>query len=116
MGYGGWAVFANYEHGPHAWAMAGAIQATYAFISTFFITTVAQRTYIKYNCGVRGVFAGFITSFIVMLAIPVTVHCIAGTPDILQTILPGLIWGSIYLMGFLITLNKVKSSNNQCQR
>lgn len=114
IGYGGWAVYANYEHGTHAWTMAGIVQASYAFFSTFAITHVARIAYVKYNCGVSGVsgvLAGFGMSFLVMLAIPLTVHNIVGTPDIWQTILPGLIWGSIYLMGFLISLNRAQKKD-----
>jgi hypothetical protein len=105
IGYGGWAVFANYEHGVYAWVVAGFIQASYAFFSTFFITHVAKWTFIKYDCGFKGILAGFGTSFIVMLAIPLLVHSIFHTPDLWQTILPGLIWGSIYLLGVLFSLN-----------
>ena len=108
VGYGGWAISANYEHGTHAWTMAGIVQASYAFFSTFAITYVARSVYVKYDCGIKGVLTGFGMSFLVMLAIPLTVHNIVGTPDIWQTILPGLIWGSIYLMGFLISLNRAQ--------
>ncbi len=104
--YGSWAVYANYEHGVHAWIMAGLLQAVYAFFSTFSITHVAKWVFLKYKCGITGVVAGFGMSFLVMLAIPLGVHNFFGTPDIWQTMLPGLIWGSIYLLGFLITLNK----------
>ncbi len=105
IAYGGWAVYANYEHGLHSWVMAGIVQGVYAFFSTFFVTYVARLVFFKCKCAMRGILAGFATSFLVMLAIPMGVHCLAGTPDIVQTILPGLIWGSIYLLGFLITLN-----------
>jgi len=102
--YGGWAVFANYEHGVHAWAMAGVIQGVYAFISTFCVTQLAKGVFAKCGGGVRGLMTGFTVSFLLMLAIPVGVHFVAGTPDILETILPGLVWGSVYLMGVLILL------------
>jgi hypothetical protein len=105
LGYGGWAVYANYEHGAHAWVMAGGIQALYAFFSTFCITQVARWAFVKYDCGVKGILAGFAMSFIIMLAIPLSVHNFFATPDIWQTILPGLIWGSIYLLALLITLH-----------
>jgi len=111
IGYGGWAVYANYEHGVHAWAMAGAIQAIYAFISTLSITHVARKTFMKYSCGIKGVCAGFSMSFLVMLALPLLVHNFFGTPNIWATILPGLIWGSIYLIGFLISLNIAQAKN-----
>lgn len=104
IGYGGWAIYANFEYGIHAWAMAGGVQGTYAFFSTLSITHVARKVYVKYGCKIRGILSGFFMSFIIMLAIPLSVHNIAGTPNIGQTILPGLIWGSIYLIGFLISL------------
>lgn len=104
IGYGGWAVYANFEHGAHAWAMAGVIQGAYAFVSTLSITHVAHKVYVKYGCKIRGIITGFFMSFIIMLAIPLVVHNIAHTPNIWQTILPGLIWGSIYLIGFLVSL------------
>ena len=104
LGYGGWAVYVNYEHGVHAWMMAGAIQGTYAFLSTLFITHIARIVYLKCGCKIRGILTGFGMSFLIMLAIPLLLHNVAGTPNIWQTILPGLIWGSIYLIGFLVIL------------
>jgi hypothetical protein len=104
--YGGWAIYANYEHGAHAWTMAGIVQASYAFISTLTITHIAHWAFLRTGGGSRGITTGFVASFIVMAAIPITVHTIAMTPDILQTILPGLIWGSLYLLGFLIASDK----------
>ena len=112
--YGAWAVYANYEHGRDAWVMAGMVQGVYAFLSTLSITVVAKAVYIRCGCGKMGISIGFITSFIVMLAIPVGVHSVAGTPDILETILPGLIWGSMYLMGFLLVTerNRIKRATD----
>ena len=107
--YGGWAVYANYDHPPHTWIMAGIIQATYAFISTLSITHVARKTFEKHDCGIKGIMAGFMMSFIVMLAIPLSVHSFFETPNIWKTMLPGLIWGSIYLLSFLITLHMAQS-------
>lgn len=102
LGYGAWAIYANFEHGREAWLMAGIVQGVYAFISTLSITAVAKWIYMKSGYGKLGIAAGFTASFIVMLAIPIGVHTVAGTPDILETILPGLIWGTVYLFGFLI--------------
>ena len=110
LGYGGWAAYANYEHGFSAWSKAASIQGVLAFFSTLIITHVAHKIYLQYGCKIRGILAGFSMSFIIMLAIPLAVHKLAGTPDVLQTILPGLIWGSIYLIGFLLSL-EIKNRN-----
>lgn len=108
--YGSWAVYANFEHGQHAWVVAGLVQGIYAFISTLTVTIAASWMYKKCGCGWRGIFIGFNFSFLIMLAIPVTVHNFANTPDILETILPGLIWGSGYLSVFLV-LTERKNKN-----
>lgn len=105
IGYGGWAVYANFHHDMQVWLLAGTVQAVYAFFSTLCITHVARWVFLKHQCGIRGGLAGFGMSFLVMLAIPLMVHHTLGTPEIRQTILPGLIWGSIYLIGFLISLD-----------
>lgn len=117
VGYGGWAVYANSDHSMNMAISAGVIQGTYAFLSTILITIVAQKAYEKTKCGMRGICVGFLISFIVMLAIPLSIHNYFGTPNIWQTITPGLIWGSIYLITFLITLEvkqkKVKQRREQ---
>ncbi|MBI1300708.1 MAG: hypothetical protein GC137_03525 [Alphaproteobacteria bacterium] len=105
LGYGAWAFYANLDHGFSTALMSSSIQAIYAFISTLTITHVARYVFLHYKCGYKGILAGFVLSFLVMLAIPLVVHNYFGTPNIWQTILPGLIWGSIYLMGFLISLD-----------
>ena len=105
VGYGLWAVFANFEHGIHAWSTAGIVQALYAFFATLSVSKVAHWIFLKCKCGLRGISLGFVASFIVMLAFPFSIHSVAGTPDIWETITPGLILGSFYLMGYLISLD-----------
>lgn len=104
--YGAWAVYANFEHGAHAWQMAGTVQGIYAFISTLTVTVIAQWMYTKCGFGAFGILMGFCASFSVMLAFPLSIHSLVGTPDILQTILPGLVWGSGYLISFLLLKEK----------
>lgn len=103
LGYGGWAVYANFSHGLRAAAMAAIVQGIYAFALTGCITRVARWGFLRYG-GIQGWLAGFGMSFLAMLTIPLVVHSAVGTPEIGQTILPGLIWGSIYLIGFLYAL------------
>lgn len=106
LGYGGWAFFANMGHGIHAGIMAGLVQGIYAFFSTLSVTYIAHWAFHKYDCGIRGILAGFFSSFLLMLLIPTIVHNLIMTPNILKTILPGLIWGSLYLFSYVIVLEK----------
>lgn len=104
--YGAWASYANFEHGAQAWIMAGSVQAVYAFFSTFFITKSAQFMYKKTGCGFSGVVYGFVSSFFIMFTIPLSIHSYVGTPDLIETILPGLIWGALYIVFFLALMEK----------
>ncbi len=103
--YGSWAGFTNSEHGFSLWIKAALAQGVYAFISTLSITHIAKFVFLKFKCGLAGIATGFLASFFVMIAIPLLVHNAVGTPDIWEAILPGMIWGSIYLAGFLISLD-----------
>lgn len=103
--YGAWAGFANSEHGLSIWVKAALAQGVYAFISTLSITHIAKFVFLKFKCGLSGIIIGFLASFVVMIAIPLIVHNAIGTPDIWEAILPGIIWGSIYLAGFLVSLD-----------
>lgn len=99
--YGTWAAFANSEHGVAIALKAGLGQGSYALFSTFWVTVSAVRIFRLCRGGWIGVFAGFIVSFIVMISIPLTIHTLLRTPDTWQAILPGLVWGSGYIMVLL---------------
>lgn len=107
--YGGWAIYANFEHGQKAGLIAGAVQGVYAFVSTLSVTLVALNIYQRSHGGKLGIIAGFSVGFLVMLIIPWVVHSAAGTPNKLQTVLPGIIWGSLYL-GAVLTLHAKNTS------
>ena len=104
--YGGWAVFANFEHGQIAWLKAGLVQGVYAFVSTLTVTTVAYWMYLKTGCGRKGIGFGLALSYLIMLLIPFSVHSVAATPDRIETVLPGLIIGAVYLAVFLLITEK----------
>jgi len=105
--YGCWAFYTNSEHGLVASSKAGIIQAIYAFMSTLSVSNVALRIFHFFDNKTCGLIYGFIGSFILMITIPSGVHYVSGTPDIIETILPGVVFGSTYLGAFLWNLHKV---------
>ena len=104
VGYGGWAVYINLEAGLSMALLSGAVQAVYAFATTFFITSFARRVFTRFHCRIRGGLTAFILSVIFMVCVPFAVHAAAGTMNIVETIAPGVIWGTIYIAGFLTVL------------
>lgn len=106
LAYGTWAAFVNYEHGFKAFFLAGLAQGSYAFLSTLFITEAAKKTYIKLGCNLKGQLLGFLSSFTIMASFPFIIHSMVGTPNIIESILPGLAWGTLYIFVVLIRLPK----------
>ncbi len=104
--YGGWAILVNYDHGTLAWIKAAAAQGTSSFLMTFFLTNIAHNCCHKYNYGTKGIWVGFLSSFVIMLSAPYIAHSISQTPNKWTTMAPGLIWGSIYIIGYLVTIDK----------
>lgn len=45
----------------------------------------------------------FISGFVVMVSIPLAIHATLGTPEILLAIAPGVLWGSIFIIGCVWT-------------
>ena len=102
--YGGWAAYVNLEHSASVALRAGLGQGIYAFMSTLLVTEMAKRAFRFFGCGYKAILFSFIATFLLMLAIPCIVHAWLMTPDTLEAILPGLLWGSIYILLTLIFL------------
>lgn len=55
--------------------------------------------------GAQAVLLSFVASFLVMISIPLTIHHALGTPEILNAILPGILWGSGYIATYIWILS-----------
>lgn len=95
--YGGWAAWVNSEYALAVTLRAGIGQGTYAFFSTWFVTAVARKVLSVYGPRWKGMLASFSAAFLVMLAFPLSIHAVLMTPDVMEAILPGLVWGSGYI-------------------
>ena len=110
--YGSWAAWVNSEYGIEVSLRAGLGQGIYAFFSTWFVTAVARNMLARYGAGWFGKAISFTTAFLVMLAFPAVIHNVLRTPDIIEAILPGLIWGSGYI-GFVIWVSAKTSVSKE---
>lgn len=94
--YGGWAAYANAEHGNHAALMAFAVQGGFAFVSTWLLTHIVIRVVKRQPVKLNRV-AIFARCSLLLVVIPLAMHLAAGTPDIFQAMFPGLIIGNGYV-------------------
>ena len=102
--YGGWAVFVNWGDGVRIAAVTGSVQASYAFTSTLFLTYIVRQVYLKLGRALWGMVTGFMVGLTIIVSLPWALQSLVGNPNTLATILPGIIWGSIYVVGFLCYL------------
>lgn len=100
--YGSWAAYANSEYGTSTMLSAGLAQGFYALFSTWIVTATASKVLTQMGPTHIGMALAFIVTFAVMLAIPFSVHTLLKTPDMWQAITPGLVWGSVYIGGFIL--------------
>ncbi|MEO0508611.1 MAG: hypothetical protein AAF065_01985 [Verrucomicrobiota bacterium] len=104
LGYGGWAVFVNYEVSPMSGWRAGCVQGSYAFCSTLFLTIAIRKIYYLGGSGKRGRLIAFAVGIVIIISLPATLNLIAQTPNVIMTILPGILIGSVYVGMFAYLL------------
>lgn len=98
LAYGGWAAFSNWEYGDlYIWLTAGLVQGTFAFVATLLLTRL-----VLFLRGWREGRLNGLTVFLccssILLVVPALSQWFAGTPNILQSILPGAVIGHLYLL------------------
>lgn len=105
-GYGTWAAWSNNEFGVVTCIKAFAAQGSFAFVATLSLTLIAASLYKKLGQSGFAIAFAFGCCFLISVTVPASIHWLIGTPRILQSMLPGLIWGSAYLMSYLLFLHR----------
>ena len=85
LAMGGWAVFANREHAMPAPLLAGAVQGTLSACITLFLKRVVEAI-AAHLTGVVALAVPPLAAFAISVTLLVTLHTLAGTPEILATI------------------------------
>lgn len=104
--FGGWAAFVNSDYGLLVSVRSGLGQAVYALFSTWIVGRTATNVFSFADGRAQGVLLSFVASFLVMLSIPLTIHYALRTPETLNAILPGMLWGSGYIATYLWILSR----------
>jgi len=107
--YGGWAGYSNFgESGASSWIAAAIVQGSFAFVATLLLTKCVVFL-LQWRNGWLPSGAAYCLCSMVLLVVPIAMHLIAGTPNLMQSILPGAVIGHCYL-GYLIFYADVHSS------
>ncbi len=104
--YGSWAYFANMAHGEAVAMRGGLVQGGYSLVLTFVMSLVTEFLYAKIDK--VGVTVAVVS--IILFISAFTIHMLVGTPEILMTIAPGWVIGSVYTVAYLLGLRRAGTS------
>lgn len=107
VAYGGWAFLVNASHGQAAAVKSGLVQGCYSFLLTLVMTGIIEALYYSIARTGRIKLAALVTIITVCLTVYITswtVNSIAGTPEILKTVILGYIASTIYTTSYVLGL------------
>ena len=103
LAMGAWAAFANRDHGAGAMALAGVVQGAISCVITLILKRSLEAMFAR-MAGPVAVFAPPLITMTVVLAVLVTIHRLAGTPEIWATIAVPYTVSSAYAWIYTFTL------------
>ena len=109
LAMGAWAAFANRSHGPAAMAMAGVIQAAISCAITLILKRSLEAMFARLR-GPAAVIAPPTVTMAVVLAVLVTIHTLAGTPEVWATIAVPYTVSSSYAWIYTLTLRRMANA------
>jgi len=104
--YGGWAMYANSGHGDAIALRSGLVQGSYSLAITFAMTLVSEWLFLAFAVVPGRVFVTAAVVSGVLFTSSYGIHHIVGTPEILMTIVPGYVIGSVYTVVYLLGLQR----------
>jgi hypothetical protein len=99
-GYGSWGFWVNMSHGWQSGLKAGLTQGSYSFVITLIYSGLIEWMYARTGNKI-------LTTLLCSLSVILTsysIHALVGTPEILATIAPGAVIGSIFVYGYASVL------------
>lgn len=103
LAMGAWAAFANRGHGPGAMALAGVVQGAISCVITLILKRSLEAMFARLS-GPAAVITPPLVTMAVVLAALVTIHRLAGTPEVWTTIAVPYTVSSSYAWIYTFTL------------
>ena len=106
LAMGAWAAFANRGHGLEAMAMAGVIQGAISCAITLILKRSLEAMFARL-AGSAAVIVPPLVTMAVVLAVLVTIHTLAGTPEVWATIAVPYTVSSSYAWIYTLALRRM---------
>lgn len=108
--YGAWALGINWSHGAGmAWRAAGT-QAAFSFVATLVMSSIMEAVFVRRPPGAgRIVFTAAVPTLL-GIGVLIGAHALAGTPELLLTILPSALVGLVFSTAYSLNLARIDST------
>jgi succinate dehydrogenase hydrophobic anchor subunit len=104
--FGAWAALANWSHGAHARLVAGATQAALSFCTTFTLAVIAEVICARARDPRAQIALSTVGTSALLATALASVHAAVGTPEILRTIAPSVISGTLFCTSYVLVLRR----------
>lgn len=104
LAYGAWAFWVNMEYGMATGIRAGLVQGTYSLILTFCTTYLMEFLLGRLRSTGHEVILTIVITMGLLFGVAWTINWLARIPEILMTILPGFVIGSVYTVVYVSTV------------
>lgn len=111
IGYGGWAYYANLAHPFPASLKALLTQGSYSFVLTLSMSWIMEWLYRRIGSESARFPVTVILTCLLLYTTSWGINAFMGTPEILMTILPGAVIGTLYTLSYCLALSKFQSRN-----
>ena len=85
---------------------AGVVQGSYSLLLTFVMTLATEGLYRALSLVYGGLYWLMMIVCLSLFTTAYGIHYLVGTPEILMTILPGFVIGSIYTLVYVLGLKR----------
>lgn len=114
--FGGWALIANRAHPVSDMARAALAQGSLSFVSTTFSALLLEYLYGLGRTPGRKLVLAAVGTPAIVLATMTGVHALAGTPNIVITLLPSWISGAIFCVAYTLNLRRLERAGAAAQQ
>ncbi len=106
--YGTWAFVANLSHGAGSAAKALATQGISSFVSTFTITMAMEAAHGDHRSRLLRAIRSLLAGCGLAYALTVGLHLVMGTPELIRTVGPVMVFGTVYCAIYSIGLARMR--------
>ncbi len=112
IGYGAWAYWVNQMVSHSVGIKAALVQGSFSFVITLVLSALMEFLHQRFASLRYGNYVTIMVACLILYISSYSINFIAGTPNIIRTILPGALFSTFYVWGYVFSLNKLAENTN----